>query len=485
MSTPPMIRLIVDQLQELLANAPESFFVGGCVRDLLLGRPLHDLDLVVAGDAVALARAVARTFHAAFVLLDEQNGIARVVLRGPEETTGNTIDFARMRGPDLAADLAARDLTINAMAMAPAAFGRALRGEDAAPEVIDPLGGRRDLRAGRLAAPSQQSFLDDPLRTMRAVRFAGELGFAIAPRTATWIRRAAGLLADVSWERIRDELARLLACPHAAPYLPLLADLELLPRVLPEAAERTAAQQSHRWETVCCLEWILACLNRSCSPGQAEAEAPPPPAAPAAYWRPAALQAHPDLPLDLPYSIQLRRHLDRRLAERPRRVLLKLAAMLHPDAPGPAAPVEEAARRLRFSAREALALAQAAAFSAWATAEATRRYVYRLHRQAGDGAVDILLLSLADDLAQAGPRLDLSWWRRRVSRASWILTLRQEEPQVLDPPRLIDGHELLHILGLQPGPLVGDLLEGIREAQAAGEIRSREEAVSWARAQLE
>ncbi len=484
MPTPPMIRLIVDQLQEFLADAPESYFVGGCVRDLLLGRPLHDLDLVVAGDAVALARGVARAFRAAFVLLDEENGIARVVLRGSDGAENSTIDLARMRGPDLAADLAARDLTINAIAMAPAAFGRALRGEGAAPEVIDPHGGRRDLRAGRLAAVSRQSFLNDPLRTMRAVRFAGELGFTIAPRTAVWIRQTAGLLANVSWERIRDELARLLACPHAAPYLPLLADLELLPRVLPEVAARGAVEQAHLWETVCCLEWIYDCLNRNCPP--APGEAPPPPAAAPKYRRPAALQAHPDLQLDLPYAAHLRRYLDERLAERSRRVLLKVAALLRSKAPGPSAAAAETARRLRLSTREAQALAQSAAFRDWASEEATRRLVYRMHRQSGDSAVGILLLSLADDLAGAGPHLDLAWWRYRVSRVNWILTLRQERPgEVLDPPRLVDGHELLQILGLQPGPLVGDLLEGIREAQAAGEIRSREEAVSWARARLE
>jgi tRNA nucleotidyltransferase/poly(A) polymerase len=472
-----MVRLIVEQLEQLLRPVPESYFVGGCVRDLLLDRPLHDLDLVVAGDSIGLARVVARTFRAAFVLLDEQNGIARVVLRGQDGESGTTIDFARMRGTRLVEDLAARDLTINAMAMSPAAFSQFVRGKTTTAELIAPHGGQEDLAAGRLRAVSRQSFVDDPLRTMRVVRFAGELHFAIEPETTSWVRETAALVPQVSWERIRDELARLLDCPQAAPYLPLLESLGLLPYVLPELAGRPSPWQEQVWETVCCLEWIAALVeSRPLLVGRGP------------YWRPAALAAHPTLDLDVPYTAHVRRYLEERLAERPRQVLLKLAAMLRDgETGGVANAAQKAGRRLRLSTREVLTLETLAAFHAWAgTLESSRRYVYCFHRDTGEGATGVLLLALAADLAQAGPDLQPAWWKERVGLVGEILRLRYEQPhEVITPPRLLDGSELIQILELQPGPLIGDLLEGIREAQAAGEIHSREEALAWARRAIE
>jgi tRNA nucleotidyltransferase/poly(A) polymerase len=483
MSTSSAIHLVVERLRELLHEAPgEAYFVGGCVRDLLLGRPLHDLDLVVAGDAIALARTVARAFRAAFVLLDEENGIARVVLRGEEDGGGSTIDFARMRGAHLVEDLAARDLTINAMAMFPAAFWQFVHGETATPELIAPHGGQEDLAAGRLRAVSRQSFTDDPLRTMRVVRFAGELHFAVAPETAAWVRETAALLPQVSWERIRDELVRLLNCPQSAPYLPLLNSLGLLPHVLPELAVGPLERQDRAWETVCCLEWLAAAMEGgSLRTGEGS------------YWRPAVLTGYPTLDPGLLYTAHLRRYLDERLAERPRRVLLKLAVLLEPGlletgkSEAATRTAQEAARRLRLSTRESVTLGTLATFRTWAgTLEASRRCVYRFYRDTGEGAIGVLLLTLAADLAQAGPSLEPGWWDGRVDRVEAILRLRYEQTyEVIDPPRLLDGSDLIQTLGLVPGPLIGSLLEGIREAQTAGEIVSREDALAWARRALE
>jgi len=479
-----MILLILEQLQAILEQWPgEAYFVGGCVRDLLLGRPLHDLDLVAAGDAPMLARAAARAFRAAFVLLDDENGIARVVLRGPDGGPGHTVDFARMRGSNLLEDLPARDLTINAMAMAPAAFWRFAREETDRPEVIDPCGGQEDLRAGLLRAVSPQSLYDDPLRSMRVVRFAGELGFAVVPETASWVRQAAALLARVSWERIRDELARLLACAHAAPYLPLLDTLGLLPHVLPEvAAGGDMPTLDHLWERVCALEWLMAGLGDS--PVQRRGDA---------LWQPAALRAHPDLPLSMPYAAHLQRYLQERVAgDRTRGVLLKLAALLLPLGPAPSdgTAARQAGQRLRLSAREAQALGTAVVLAASpllrTPGRASPREIYRFYRDGGDMALGTLLLALAEDLAQAGPALQRDWWEERVQAVAQIVAARFERPaDVVDPPRLVDGGELMRMLGLPPGPLVGDLLEGIREAQAEGEVRNRDQALAWARRALE
>lgn len=472
--TSPIFRLL-ERLQALLEESgAEAYYVGGCVRDLLLGRPLHDLDLVVAGDALALARIAARALRGAFVLLDEENGIARVVLRGEEGAPESTVDFARMRG-ELAEDLARRDLTINAMAMAPDDFRRYALGEAKEAVVIDPWGGRRDLEKGLLRALSRQVLCDDPLRTMRVVRLAGELDFAIEPQTADWVREVAGRLPWVSWERIRDELFRLLTCPYAAPYLPLLDSLSLLPQVLPEVADREGPELEEAWERVCALEWLAGLIEGRPRP---EREGP--------FWKPQALQAHPEVSFATIYAAPLRRYLEGRLSgERSRLSLLKLAALLYPGQRGKA---RQAGRRLRLSIRETLALEAAVSLQdsplLAAAGEPPRREVYRFYRDGGDIATGALLLALARELAAPGFRP--ARWEEVVRRVQHILTLRFERiSEVIEPPRLLDGEELMAALGLPPGPLVGTLLEEIREAQAAGEVHTRGEALALARQVLQ
>ncbi len=474
MTTP--VHHLLERLQALLeGSGVEAYYVGGCIRDLLLGRPLHDLDLVVAGDALALARAAARILQGAFVLLDEENGIARVVLRGAGGMLGSTVDFARMRG-ELAEDLAQRDLTINAMAMFPADFRRYALGEAEEAVVIDPWGGRHDLEKGLLRALSRQALYDDPLRAMRVVRLAGELDFAIEPQTAGWVREVAGHLPLVSRERIRDELFRLLACPHAAPYLPLLDVLGLFPQVLPEVEGPNTFDLC--WEWVCALEWLAGLLAGR---PRSEREGP--------FWNPRALQRHPGISFATPHATSLRRYLEGHLSgDRSRLSLLKLAALLyrgHGTEEGEKA--RRAGRRLRLSVREMLALETAVSLlgSLFLTAagEPSRREVYRFYRDGGDIATGVLLLALARELA--GPDFQPARWEERVHRVQHILTLRFERAsEVIEPPRLLNGEELMATLGLPPGPLVGTLLEEIREAQAAGEVHTREEALARAREAL-
>ncbi|RLC97719.1 MAG: CCA tRNA nucleotidyltransferase, partial [Chloroflexi bacterium] len=170
----------------------EAYLVGGCVRDALLGRPSHDLDFVILGRALAVARRVANHFGAAFYALDAERDTGRVIFRQGEGQGGKPfyVDFAAARGGTLAADLALRDFTINAIAV---------RLDGA--QVVDPYGGRAGLSAGLLRAVSDRAFRDDPLRTMRAVRLAAELGFEIEPRTEALLRQAVPLLGDVSAER--------------------------------------------------------------------------------------------------------------------------------------------------------------------------------------------------------------------------------------------------------------------------------------------
>ncbi|MBW8059988.1 MAG: CCA tRNA nucleotidyltransferase [Solirubrobacterales bacterium] len=197
------------------AGEDPVYLVGGAVRDLLLGRGRSDIDLVVEGDAAALAAGLG-----AEVVEHERFATAKARLDGHE------IDIAAARAEtyprpgalpevrptgEIAADLARRDFTINAMAIP-------LHGE---PQLIDPHGGCADLEAGVLRALHPRSFADDPTRALRAARYAARFGFELEPETATLLREAD--LGTVSAERREADLLRLAAEPEAARGFELLA----------------------------------------------------------------------------------------------------------------------------------------------------------------------------------------------------------------------------------------------------------------------
>ncbi len=183
---------------------PDSFptgtaLVGGAVRDGLLGRlgPQPDLDLVVPGDALALCNSLSRRHGGRVVVLDAERSIARLVLRGW------SLDLARQVGDDLESDLWRRDFRLNALAL-PLAPGS---------ELMDPTGGLGDLVGGELVAVREANLLDDPLRMLRGVRLAAELGFRLEPRTRGWIERHHRRISQVAPERVLQELEKLVQAP--------------------------------------------------------------------------------------------------------------------------------------------------------------------------------------------------------------------------------------------------------------------------------
>jgi putative nucleotidyltransferase with HDIG domain len=463
-----------------------ALLVGGAVRDGLLGRPLHDLDFVVDGDATALAAAARRAFCGALVPLDPERDTARVVIR--HKGRRFDLDFARCQGHDWEADLRVRDFTINAIAVDPT--GR----------YLDPLNGREDLAAGRLRATNENAFRDDPLRTLRAVRLVAELGLRIEPQTITWIRRDAPLLPHVAAERMRDEFTRILDAPGAARHLETLDDLGLLAQVLPEVTALQGVGQSppHRWDVwthtrmmVDALGELLAYLVGA-SRGDSQVGAP------GWVWG--------DVEKRLgPLQADLVAHLERVISDtRERSFVLKLAALLHDVGKAQTRSLgddgrihfyqhervgadlaAERLRALRFSGDE-ITLAQtmiAHHLRPGQLARArgpSRRAIYRFFKATGEAGVEIGLLSLSDMLAVWGPALPSRRWLRRLDVVTTLLSAFFDRSPVVLPPPLVNGRELMGALGLAPGPEVGRLLEAIREAQASGEVETRQEALALA-----
>jgi tRNA nucleotidyltransferase/poly(A) polymerase len=469
----------------------------------LLSRSTNDLDLVVSDGPLALARRLADAFGGHYFVLDRERQVGRAILRGDDGDLVQ-IDVALLRAQQLRDDLQLRDFTINAMALE---VGGTRYARDHS-RVIDPFDGRSDLGRGLLRAVTEGAFRDDPLRMLRAVRLAGDLGFRIEPRTLALIRRDAALLTNVSAERICDESHRIVARPGAWQWVRLLAQTDVLRYALPEVAALVGVEQSpphyqdvfdHTRSVLAHLEGIFALLWPEGPYHRPESVTGDPTViAPAETWEDLAA-------LLVPYRDDLRRYLTLPLASgHLRRDGLMWAALAH-DWGKPAMRSEEAdgqvrfldhdnwgallaqnrAQALRMSADEAAYLARLVRMHmrpAYLAHDypATPRAIYRFFRDAQGAGPDCALLSLADHMAVRAPSPVPEQWQRRLGTSRLLLEsyFRQRETRV-QPEPLFDGTRIMAEFGLKPGPQVGQLLEGLREAQASGEVTSSEEALAW------
>ncbi len=472
----------------LAAQEVPAYLVGGCVRDRVLGRPTYDLDVAVAGDGLRVARHLANALGGDYYALDAERSTGRAILYHDDGRL--VVDVARFRGePPLALedDLAGRDFTVNAMAIDVRDPGT----------IVDQHGGLADLAARVLRPVGEDSIRDDPVRALRAARLAAGLGFRLAPETRALMARDGQAVAQVSQERVRDELIRLLAAPRATPWLALLDELGLLSAILPELEPLRGLPQSlphridalaHTLATVEAMEGIAAQLR----------------------WQVAAPDDRGPMPWDKgplpelqPFAPRLLAHLDG--GGRPRLVLLKMALLLHDTGKAATWSQEdgrirfidhqsvsarlagEAMRRLRFN-RPEVRLVQTIVRQHMRPpllaeqSSVSGRAVYRFFRDTEEAGVDVLLHALADHAAIYPPGIEDERWPRLVGLVARMLAEFWDRPvRAAAPKPLISGHDLIRELGLEPGPRVGELLEAVREAQADGQVHTREEALALAR----
>ncbi|MFQ6122771.1 MAG: CCA tRNA nucleotidyltransferase [Dehalococcoidales bacterium] len=478
---PDTLLLLTRVSHFLTEQGIQPYLIGGFVRDLLLGRDTSDIDIAVAADALEVAPKVAKALGGKYVLLDEVNRVGRVVLvdrKGKRE-----LDFSTFKG-SIEQDLARRDFTIDAMAIE---LEKAIH-QPQSSMLIDPFKGWDDLHQGVIRAVTEAAFPSDPARLLRAVRLAAELGFSIDTGTETLIRRYGHLIASVAGERLREELLQLLAMPRAGQLLAYLDELGLLTAMIPELAQAKGVEQPkvHFWDvfdhsikTVVAVDFLL----------RHEA------------WE----YIGEELLRAVPWSKALSQHFDQEVSSgSTRKLLLKLAALFH-DIGKPQTKATDDRGRIRFlgHAKEGAALTvDALERLRFSTKEVklvevmvrhhlrpmqmshhglpSRRAIYRYFRDTGEAGIDILFLSLADYLATKGQHLNLAEWQEQAQMVEYVLARHFEEESLIVPPKLIDGHDLINIFGLSPGPKIGKILEAVREAQAAGEVVSRKEALAYA-----
>jgi poly(A) polymerase len=442
---------------------------GGTLRDALLTRWPRDLDLAVAGDVDALGKALARKVKAKFVPLDPATGVARVAIRSSQGI--DWIDLVALRAPGIEDDLRARDFTVNAVAIAlDGLLGRA----DAA--YIDPTGGRDDLHAHVIRMTSEKALADDPLRILRAYRFAAQLGFEIEPETAAALTRLAPKAAEPAPERVHHELSRLLRAPAPADVLERMMADGVLGAILPElAATVGVTQNDHHHLPV--WEHTVETVRRM---GEILSDPPEALAADAA-----AVRDDPAL-----------------------REVLAWGALCH-DIGKPACRGEAdgkvhfrghedagadlflaAAKRLRLQGWKARRVAGLVRHhlrplhltGPFREGALTIRAVDRLHQALGDDLGALFLLAVADSRASLGPARPADAEAVLLGLYRHILAVREERIRPLEAaPRLLTGRDLTDRLGVPKGPRVGELLEALREAQLAGEVTDRAGAEAWVR----
>jgi poly(A) polymerase len=427
-----LLRLLKQAATDLDARA---WVVGGYVRDKLLDRPHPNPDVVVErGDALKLAERFAQLAGAGPPVLFERFGTAQVTL------PGHLVEFVNARAesyapdsrkPDvrpatLDEDLRRRDFTINTLLM------------DLDGEIHDPLGGRADLEALVLRTPTDplRTFGDDPLRMLRAVRFASELGFELAPDLLPAMRQMKGRLAPpvISAERVADELRRMLVSPRPRLALELLDAGDLLDAVLPEvSACKGVAQSGYHTHDV--FGHTLLTVE----------------------------MVPPDL-------------------------ALRLAALFHDvGKPSTATPdgaftgheivgaelARSALERLRFSQREIETVVKLVLLHlrpVYYSSEWSDGAVRRLARDAGSLLDSLIALARADIGASAYPEPEkLDELQARIN------AVLSERPSRLAP--LVTGEDVMRARGIRPGPEVGRIKKRLEEMVIDGEVAPTREAV--------
>jgi tRNA nucleotidyltransferase/poly(A) polymerase len=488
MTTPLVFSPVLNQILSAFPTDIPIYLVGGAVRDLLVSRPVHDYDFILQDNSLEISRQIANRIGAAYFPLDTKRGTARVIFTD-QNGVRHILDFSTNRGPNLDSDLRDRDFTINAMAL-----------DIQKPhELLDPLGGASDLYKKLLRACTPKSLIDDPVRILRAIRMAANYGLRIDPNTRQLMQKAVPELPRVSPERQRDELIRILAGKQ--PHISILA-LQILgtfPFIMPELSSLVGLDQSpphikdvwhHTIDTIRVLEGIISTLSNS--PDS---------------------EATGNLQLGI-LSMRLgrfreliKKHLDLEpVIGRSVKSMLFLAALYHDVAKSQTRTIDEnghiryfnhdqvgaaiiirRAKAFRLSNIETDRLAtiiyhhMRPSFLSHSENGPSRRAVYRFFRDTGNAGIDICLLSLADVWATYGPTLPQDRWEKQVDVVRTLLEAWWEQPnENINPPSLISGNDIINELGINPGPIIGDILEEIREAQVDKVVRTREEALIFA-----
>jgi len=482
----------IDEILSVLPSNLQIFLVGGAIRDAILYVENRDLDFVVPEDGLQVGRYVANRLKAAFYPLDEERKTGRVIQKDDNKAS-RVIDFTVQQGPDLESDLLARDFTINAIAV-----------DINQPQaLLDPLCGTADLNAGILRACSPHTFDDDPIRIVRGIRIAAALDFKINPKTRTLMAAAVPKLPQVSPERFRDEFFRILDGPQVSKSIKAMDYLKILKDFFPELGNLKEITQppphnENVWDhTLATIDYLRLILNAILFNSDIKS-------------LPENLRSSFNRSI-MEFQAELADHLTRSMhGDRSIVALLNLAALYHDAGKYWTKSTDEfgnihfhshkkigekliisRARILKLSNQEIYYLSKIIGHYMRplhlikAGKIASPRAVYRYFKDTGSSGIDICLLVMADTLAtyQCSPPND--FWNKLTGIIyqffdSWF----NHNSKFVSPQPLINGDDLIEKFGLKPGPIIGQLLEIVKESQVEGSITTKKEAIELVRHHL-
>lgn len=449
---------VYTRLLEVKKDRP-VFLVGGAIRDVILNRPPVDFDFAVFGSGIQFAKEFAHKIRAKLVILSETDDEARVVYRKRV-----IFDFNGLGEKAVEADLGRRDFTINAIAFPvnsrePTAEGQMGTFGDRAPELIDPFSGLADIKAKLIRPVSERSLALDPLRLLRAIRLALELGFII--HDSVYEQGKALTLKNIAAERLGMEFLRILEAPNSYPYLKKLHQLNRLSEIMPELIPLLQDDElcEHTFRTVFKIEELL---NQPGFFARFEPE-----------WQ--------NYFSSIPY----------------RRALLKLAGLFHDiakphtrftndsgdvhfyghDHLGAKLTTIIGNTRLRLSRTQIKVLRtlvkEHMRLHLLATApELTDRAIRRYFRDLGEEAFGLMLLCYADGWATAKRTTHLE---KTLTR---MIEQQRTEAAKAKIKRLITGDDLI-ALGMKPGPVFKIILQELEDQQIEGKFTTKEEGLNY------
>ena len=451
----------------------DIFLVGGALRDLYLYTLLgEDLDFILERNTESISLLFSQLHHGTFFCLDRKRKLYRVIITQQESC--HTIDFALLAHKDIVADLNSRDLTINSLALSLSTVF-----EKNELDFIDPTGGLKDLKNKVIRASTPDSYSQDPVRMLRAVRFSQKCGFPIEQETRALIERQRSSLLKSPWERIRSEFFKILALPQITHSLRKLDQLGILSLLIPEveqmkdATPQDTAHVSELWEhtlkTVTLTESILRKINDYfprygdhlityfSQPLESD------------VTRSGLLifmallndtyrsltHIEADKGLDYDHFARIRTEINLNIAKR---------FMLGRKAQQIILTATDAHLRL---------------YTFLQLKKITHRAKYRLLRDLDGAEVESIVLSMAESIAK-----DISTEKGTLPLSnllSGLITYSFEEYPPVEEKSLLSGNEIMEALQLKQGEDVGRFLEHIENAERKGTVSTKEEALSLIR----
>lgn len=489
------LELLRATTQHFSEHQRKAYLVGGSIRNILLGESCTDWDIATDGDAPLLARTLANKLEGHYAHLHAK--ASRVIVKGEGQEI--VFDISLFNEDSLEEDLSRRDFTINAIAapldeivryfevgearLPVEETGRPQsgRGQASPLHLVDPSHGLADIKARRLKVVDDAVFQGDPLRMLRAVRLRMRYKLTIDAWTEGLIRRDAALLTLAAAQRVHDELYAILEPVGAMGQLRYLDELGLLTVLIPEFVPARGMRQPrpHYWDVLEHSVESVGALERLAGMIQTDGEG---------HWQEmcALLREAEEQGIFRLTDLTMPR--------------MKLAALLH-DIGKPVTYtlddggvhfyhhqqagvplVRRIMARLGASVQDRrlveLVTAHHMRPGQLARVEAvTPRAIRHYFVDLGPKGIAVALFSLADHLATLGPQPLTESWERHLAVVDLLLTQYIRERERILPPRLVSAEELMRRLKLEPGPLIGQLLEQIAEAQAEGFVQSKEEAL--------